>query len=64
MQYVVKAIVVDPTSIPTSAQIWEPSDFGGVDNIPTQGAFSITCLLPPGAAILSGEIYAQEDVGS
>jgi hypothetical protein len=64
MQYSAKSVVVDPND-PSAEQIaWTHWDFGGAANIPTSGSFSVTCLLPPGVAILLGRLAAEEDVGS
>jgi len=64
VQYSGKNVVVDPND-PSLEQIaWTHWDFGGTANIPTSGSFSVTCLLPPGVAILLGRLAAVEDVGS
>jgi len=66
MEYVPKTITIDPASpYLTSGAVWQPQDFFWGDvTIPASGAFSITCLLPPGAAIVLGGMRVEEDVGS
>ena len=64
MQYVTKTAVVDADANSLNGLSWGSSDYGSAAHIPTSGAFSVTCLLPPGTAIEIGRLKAQEDVGS
>jgi hypothetical protein len=64
MKYVSKSVIVDPNEVTLPGASWFASDFGGATYIPTSGSFSVTCLLPPGVAILLGRLAAEEDVGS
>lgn len=66
MQYVQKMVSIDPPSDPFAyvEADWRPFDFGAFNHIPTSGTFSVTCLLPPGAAILFGGVVGTEDVGN
>jgi hypothetical protein len=66
MQYVQKQVDIDPMNDPFAyiEVDWLYYDFGASSHIPTSGNFSITCLLPPGAAILFGAVVGWEDVGS
>jgi len=64
MHYVQKTVAIDPLSDPFVQVTWGATDFGGTTHIPTSGVFSVTCLLPPGAAILFSGTIATEDVGS
>ena len=59
-------VVIDPPNdpFPYGEADWYPPDFGAVSRIPTSGIFSVTCLLPPGAAILFGGVVGTEDVGN
>jgi len=61
-----KMVVIDPPNdpFPYGEADWYPPDFGAVSRIPTSGIFSVTCLLPPGAAILFGGVVGTEDVGN
>ena len=61
MQYISKTLAV--WGIQQGLQ-WNAADFGEATAIPASGNFSITCVLPPGVAILFGAIYGVEDVGS
>ncbi len=66
MQYVQKVVFIDPPNDPFAyaEADWYPYDFGATNHIPTSGVFSVTCLLPPGAAILFGGVVGTEDVGN
>jgi hypothetical protein len=64
MKYVSKSVIVDPNEVTLPGASWFASDFGGATYIPTSGSFSVTCLLPPGVAILLGRLKSEEDVGS
>lgn len=66
MEYISKTVIIDPTNpYPMTGVIWQPQDFFWGDlTIPTSGAISVTCLLPPGTAILLGGMRVEEDVGS
>ena len=59
---VVQADLADPG--PLVEVDWKKNDFGGTNAIPTSGNFSVTCQLPPGAAILFGAVVGSEDVGT
>ena len=41
---------------------WAPSDLGGVNTFPS-GGFSVTCILPPNASIVSIVTDYAEEVG-
>lgn len=41
---------------------WTPSDFGATGTLPS-ALFSISCALPPGAAINDATVHFSEDVG-
>lgn len=64
MQYITKTAEVDADPETVDGLNWGSSDYGTATHIPTSGAFSITCLLPPGIAIEIGILKAQEDVGN
>lgn len=66
MQYVQQMVSIDPPNdpFPYGEADWRPFEFGGVNRIPTSGIFSVTCLLPPGVAILFGGVVGSEDVGN
>jgi len=64
MQYITKTAVVDADASTVNGLDWSSGDYATASHIPTSGAFSVTCLLPPGAAIEIGILKAQEDVGS
>ena len=63
MQYITKTAVVDADATSLDGLIWGSTDYGTA-HIPTSGAFSVTCQLPPGVAIEIGILESQEDVGS
>jgi hypothetical protein len=65
MQYVAKTVTIDPATDPGPLieVDWKKDDFGGTNAIPASGNFSVTCLLPPGAAILFGAVVGADDVG-
>ena len=62
MQYIAKKVQLTGSLFSTVR--WIAADFGGSTTIPTSGIFSVTCLLPPGAAIQFGLANAQEDIGN
>lgn len=64
MQYITKTVAVDGDASTVNGLNWSSGDYGSATRIPTSGAFSVTCLLPPGVAIEIGMLKAQEDVGS
>jgi hypothetical protein len=66
MQYVAKTVTINPATDPGPlVEVdWKKNDFGGTNAIPTSGNFSVTCQLPPGAAILFGAVVGSEDVGT
>lgn len=64
MQYVTKTAVVDADATSLNGLNWGHNDYGTATHIPTSGAFSVTCLLPPGVAVEIGRLEAQEDVGN
>lgn len=63
MQYITKTADVDADAESLNGLIWGSIDYGTA-RIPTSGAFSVTCLLPPGVAIEIGMMDAEENVGS
>ncbi|GAA5005257.1 hypothetical protein GCM10025793_12770 [Lysobacter lycopersici] len=63
MYYATKTVTVDPEITAYDETDWFPVEFGGSTNIPTSGAFSVTCSLPPGVSILLGTLGAEEDIG-
>jgi hypothetical protein len=64
MQYITKAVAVDGDASTVDGINWSSGDYGAATRIPTSGAFSVTCLLPPGVAIEIGMLKAEEDVGN
>lgn len=67
MEYVPKTVTLDPASsyYPMTSIFWQPWDFNWGDlTIPTSGALSVTCTLPPGVAILLGGTRVNDDVGN
>ena len=62
MQYIAKKVQL--TGSPFTTIRWNAADFGATTTIPTSGIFSVTCLLPPGAAIQFGLATAREDIGN
>ena len=62
MQYIAKKVQL--TGSPFTTIRWNAADFGATTTITTSGIFSVTCLLPPGAAIQFGLATAREDIGN
>lgn len=61
-QYVSKTVHVANGA--ANAAVFSPADFGGIGDIPSGFNFSITCALPPHAAIERVRSHVSRDIGA